>query len=214
MSSNEIDNLNETIAQALQQMKVEQGDKFSLKKGNLAELSRRSSISRKRLRNAKKHGFQIPVYRNTGRKKDNTVLSGCTAIIDNMRRKGVMNSNVILERLQENGYKGGLTRVKNYISGHRNLVPEKCEAVAPQGSRGQRYTSAPCEQFQMDWGFVNVDRDDGGSYHAACFAMMSHHCGSRYIDFFPNVKKENLFIGMIHAFRRLVVPTTVLADNF
>ena len=99
MSSNEIDNLNETIAQALQQMKVEQGDKFSLKKGNLAELSRRSSISRKRLRNAKKHGFQIPVYRNTGRKKDNTVLSGCTAIIDNMLRKGVMNSNVILERL-------------------------------------------------------------------------------------------------------------------
>lgn len=56
MSSNEIDNLNETIAQALQQMKAELGDKFSLKKVNLAELSRRTGISRKRLRNAKKHG--------------------------------------------------------------------------------------------------------------------------------------------------------------
>ena len=30
MSSNEIDNLNETIAQALQQLKAELGDKFSL----------------------------------------------------------------------------------------------------------------------------------------------------------------------------------------
>ena len=197
MSSNEIDNLNETIAQALQQMKAELGDKFSLKKVNLAELSRRTGISRKRLRNAKKHGFRIPVHGNTGRKKDNTVLTGYTAIIDILLRKGVTNSNVILERLQENGYKGGLTRVKNYISDHRNLIPAKRKAVAPQGSRGQRYTSAPGEQFQMDWGFVNVERDDGGSYRAACFAMMCHHCGSRYIEFFPNAKQENLFIGMI-----------------
>ena len=66
MSSNEIDNLNETIAQALQQMKAELGDKFSLKKVNLAELSRRTGISRKRLRNAKKHGFRITVHWNTG----------------------------------------------------------------------------------------------------------------------------------------------------
>lgn len=101
MSSKEIDNLNETIAQALQQMKAELGDKFSLKKVNLAELSRRTGISRKRLRNAKKHGFRIPVHGNTGRKKNNTVLTGYTAIIDILLRKGVTNSNVILERLQE-----------------------------------------------------------------------------------------------------------------
>ena len=50
MSSNEIDNLNETVAQALQQMKAERGDTFSLKKVNLAELFRRTGISRKRLR--------------------------------------------------------------------------------------------------------------------------------------------------------------------
>ena len=47
MSSNEIDNLNETEAQALQQMKAERGDKFSLKKVTLAELFRRTG----RLRN-------------------------------------------------------------------------------------------------------------------------------------------------------------------
>lgn len=47
MSRNEIDNLNDTIAQALQQLKTEQGDKFSPDKVNLAELSRRTGISRK-----------------------------------------------------------------------------------------------------------------------------------------------------------------------
>lgn len=47
MSSNEIDNLNETVAQALQQMKAERGNKFSFKKVNLAGLFRRTG----RLRN-------------------------------------------------------------------------------------------------------------------------------------------------------------------
>lgn len=72
MSRNEIDNLNDTMAQALQQLKTEQGDKFSLDKVNLAELSRRTGISRKKLRNAKKHGFKILVHGNSGRKKDKT----------------------------------------------------------------------------------------------------------------------------------------------
>ena len=213
MSTNEIDNLNETIAQALQQMKAEQGKSFSLEKVNLAELSRRTGISRKRLRNARKHGFRIPVHGNTGRKKDKTVLTGYTTIIDHQLSKGVTNSSVIFERLQENGYKGGRSQVKEYIRNHKNLVPAKREAVAPQGTRGQRYTSAPGEQLQMDWGFVNVDSNDGGHYRAACFAMMCHHCGARYIEFFPNAKQENLFIGMIHAFQRLGVPKTVLTDN-
>ena len=65
----------------------------------------------------------------------------------------------------------------------------------------------------MDWGFVNVESDNGGSYRAVCFAMMCHHCGSRYIEFFPNAKQENLFIGMIHAFLRHGVPAAVLTDN-
>ena len=65
----------------------------------------------------------------------------------------------------------------------------------------------------MDWGFVNVDTGDGTSYKVACFAMICHHCGERYIEFFPNAKQENLFIGMIHAFKRMGVPGHVLTDN-
>lgn len=213
MNINEIDNLNETIAQALHQLKTEQGDRFSLKKVNLAELSRRTGISRKRLRNAKKHGFRIRVHGNSGRKKHKTVITGYAEIIDSQLVSGVTNSSVIFERLQENGYQGSRTQVKEYIRNHRYLVPAKREAAASQRSRGQRYTSAPGEQFQMDWGFVNIDRSDSGHYRAACFAMMCHHCGTRYIEFFPDAKQENLFIGMIHAFQKLGIPETVLTDN-
>ena len=113
LSSNEIDNLNETVSLALQQMKAERGDKFSLKKVNLAELFRRTGISRKRLRMQRRtDSGSSPIGTQAG-KKGNTVLTGYTVIIDNLLLKGATNSNVILERLQENGYKGGLTRVKN-----------------------------------------------------------------------------------------------------
>ena len=38
------------LAQALEEMKIEQGEKFSLETVNLAELGRRTGISRKKLR--------------------------------------------------------------------------------------------------------------------------------------------------------------------
>lgn len=65
----------------------------------------------------------------------------------------------------------------------------------------------------MDSGFVNIDTNNGQTFRAACFAMMCHHCGMRYVEFFPNAKQENLFIGMIHAFQRLGVPEYILTDN-
>ena len=43
--------------------------------------------------------------------------------------------------------------------------------------------------------------------------MVCHHCGFRYVEFFPNARQENLFIGMIHAFSVMGIPKRVLTDN-
>lgn len=43
--------------------------------------------------------------------------------------------------------------------------------------------------------------------------MICHHCGEMYIELFPNAKRENLFIGMIHAFRKMYVPSRIMTDN-
>lgn len=48
------------VAKAIEQMMAEQGDKFSLEKVNLAELKRRTGISRARLRRMKEHGLSTP----------------------------------------------------------------------------------------------------------------------------------------------------------
>ena len=213
MDERERNDLQSTISQALQIIKEKAGDKFDIEKVNIAELQRLTGLSRKKLRNLKDNGFIVKPHGLTGRKKDVTVLSGFTGMVDALLMKGVTNSSTIKDRLDEAGYTGSQTTIKEYISEHKALVPAKRQIVAPQGNRGRRYTSEPGESFQMDWGFVNVEQDFGATYRVACFAMICHHCGERYVEFFPNAKQENLFIGMIHAFQRMGIPEHVLTDN-
>ena len=171
-----INDLNETIAQALNEMKSELGDDFDLDKINLAELERKTGISRGKLRRIKAAGFVDKPHGLTGRKAAVTVLTGFTGIIDTLLRTGITNSSVCLERLKENGYTGGLTAIKEYIAKHRDLVPAKRQLVAPQGNRGRRYRTDPGEAYQMDWGFVEVETQNGTRYKVACFAICLLAC--------------------------------------
>lgn len=213
MNENNSNDLQTIITQVIEEMKSEQGDKFDFNTINLAEMERRTGLTRAQLRRLKKNSFQVMPHALTGRKADTTIITGYTGVIDDLMKKGVANSEVILERIQEQGFKGSLTTVKRYISSHRELIPPKRQAVAPQGNRGRRYSSDAGESYQMDWGFVNVDTDIASSYKVACFAMICHHCGDFYVEFFPNAKQESLFIGMIHAFKRMGVPNHILTDN-
>ena len=142
--------LTEIIAHALNEMKREMGEKFNPDKVNLAELERRAGISRAKLRRIKKSGFIDLPHALAGRKAEHTLLTGFTGIIDELLRKGITNSSLCYDRLKENGFQGGLTIVKDYISKHKKLVPPKRQLVVSQGSRGQRYHTAPGESYQMD----------------------------------------------------------------
>jgi hypothetical protein len=201
------------LTHAIEQMKVEQGDKFDINKINLAELSRRTGISRGKLRHYKKDDFIIKPHGRTGLKSETTVLTGFTGVIDDMLRNNVTNAVVCYEKVKKLGYTGGQTQIRVYIESHQDLIPPKRMLVDPQGNRGRRYQTGPGEAYQMDWGFINVNTNTGSIYRCACFAMICHHCGERYIEFFPNAKQENLFIGMLHAFYFMGIPRTVLTDN-
>ena len=65
----------------------------------------------------------------------------------------------------------------------------------------------------MDGGFVKVEDYLGNEYCVACFAMVCHHCGAFYVEFFSNARQENLLIGMVHAFMLMGTPEFVLTDN-
>ena len=201
------------ITQAIEDMKHEMNGAFDPASVNLAELERRTGISRGKLRGLQKNGFHVKAHGNAGKKAATHIMDGFTGVLDNLLRNSVTNSVVCFERLQESGFTGSLSTVKNYIKDHSNLIPPKRQAVAPQGNRGRRYSTDPGESYQMDWGFITTDDGRGNESRLACFAMICHHCGYFYIEFFPNARQENLFIGMIHAFEEMGIPNHVLTDN-
>ena len=203
----------QSLAQAIEDLKSLQGSDFSIDKINLAELERRTGISRQRLRTLKSNGFKPSSGSRTGRMNQKSVIDGYSAIIDNLLMQGITNSVVCMERISEQGYTGSLSTVKRYIHAHKDLVPAKRQLADSQGSRGRRYFTEPGEAFQMDWGFVKVVDPFGVAFTAACFAMICHHCGERYVEFFPNARQENLFIGMLHGFSFMGIPEYILTDN-
>ena len=201
--------LDTIVSQALQEMKEEQGESFHIETVNLAALQRMTGISRGRLRRWKKN--LLSPEQNFRKRK--SILDDYTSVLDHLLSSGVSNTVICFERLKQLGYTGGHTTVKCYIRQHKHLIPAKRKQIAPQGNRGRRYHTSPSEAYQMDWGFVYVTTDYGVTIKCACFAMICHHCGKCYIEFFPNAKQENLFIGMIHAFRYMGIPKYILTDN-
>ena len=198
--------LGEILAQELERIK-ECGERI-----NLAEIERRTGISRAVLRRWQRNGYSLADDKR-GRPAGNTKTGVYSETIDALLRKGVTNSSVILERIRELGYDGGISILKDYIRRHRDLVPAPRHIVASTGNRGRRYTTGRGDCYQMDWGFVNVVDVAGNGWRCACFVMVCHHCGFRYVEFFPNARQENLFIGMIHAFSVMGIPKRVLTDN-
>jgi len=185
---------------------------FDPKKVNLADFQRRTGLTRSKARTLQKKGFRAE-HGRCGMRSETTVLTGFEEDIDELLRQGVTNSSVCLERIREKGYAGGLTKVKEYIAANARLVPAPRRTAVQAKGRGQRFDTAPGEAYQMDWGFVDVEDPAGGTWRMACFAMVCHHCGTCYVEFFPNARQENLFIGMIHAFIVMGIPSFVLTDN-
>ena len=198
--------LEEILAQELERIK-ECGGRI-----NLAEIERRTGISRAILRRWQKNGYAVQPSRK-GWRAGKSKLNDVAEAVDSLLGKGVSNSSVILGQIRKLGYDGGISILKDYIHQHRDLVPAPRHLEISGRSRGMRYSTDPGDCYQMDWGFVNVMDMAGNEWRCACFAMVCHHCGFRHVEFFPNARQENLFIGMIHAFSVMGIPKRVLTDN-
>lgn len=146
LSSNDF--AKQSLAQAIEEMKSLQGEDFSINTINLAELQRRTGISRQRLRTLKANGFKYLPHARTGRSNQTSVLDGYTAIIDNLLKQGVTNSKVCMQRITEYGYAGSLSTVKRYISTHKGLVPAKRQLLLLRGAAGTDSLLNPAKPFR------------------------------------------------------------------
>ena len=77
------------VAEAIEEMRAEAGRRFSLATVNLAELERRTGISRAKLRRMKQNGFKVLPHANKGRKSEHTILTGYSGMLDTMLSSGI-----------------------------------------------------------------------------------------------------------------------------
>lgn len=202
------------VAQEVENMKKDGMGMRSNGKVNLAELSRRTGISRQRLRTLEKGGFEKEADEKRKKDKTKSLTAHEENILTDMLRRGIVNSVVMQERLREiTGYNGSRTTVWRFIDRNRDKIPARRKLPEMDGCRRRRFETGPGEMYQMDWGFVNATCIDGSHYRLAVFAMICHHCGRMYIEFFPNARQENLFAAIIHAFLTMGMPETILTDN-
>lgn len=200
--------LQEILTQAVETVKKKYGRVV------LARVAELTPFTIRQLQRLRDNGFIIKSHGNLGRHRRTTKLSGYEKIIDEeYLKQGITNSSIIFNAIRRVGYQGGITILKDYIKKHDALVPAPRVLKAVTPGRGQRYVTGAGEMYQMDWGFVKVEDHTGNTWTCACFAIVCHHCGFRYMEFFPSARQENLFIGMSHAFIVMGVPKTVLTDN-
>lgn len=212
MKGNENGGLQQIIDKALADMgHVRASGGFDPGAVNLAEFQRLTGLSRSRAGTLGKKGFSC-VHGRTGSRAETTVLTGFEDELDGLVRSGVTSSSACFDGIRAKGYPGGPTGVKEYIASRSHLAPPARRAAPARGT-GMRFTTEPGEAYQMDWGFVDALDPAGNERRMACFAMVCHHCGTCYVEFFPNARQENLFIGMVRGFVVPGVPRRVPTDN-
>lgn len=141
--------LEEILAKALEETRGPDGQV------NLAEIQRRTGVSRKRLRRWKNNGFHLKPDKR-GRKPGSVKLEGYTEIIDGLLAQGIRNRDVVLRELQKAGFDGGKTIVGDYIASHLDLLPAPRLIVAPQGEYTCRWYTDSGDCYQMHMGFPTV----------------------------------------------------------
>lgn len=141
MKEEKFNGLQEILTQNLNEMKEEAGESFSLEKVNLAELERRTGISRARLRRLKENGFVVKPHGLRGRTSNNNVIHSFSGVIDGLLKKGISNASVCYDRIVCEGYTGSKSAVKT-TSGTIRISSLPRGMQYRHRDRGRRYTTA------------------------------------------------------------------------
>ena len=113
----------------------------------------------------------------------------------------------ILEKLQEHGFDGKYSIVKEYVRGKKMDMDEKATV---------RFETMPGLQGQMDWGYFEnyAVYDDGKLKKLYCFLMILGYSRTRYIEFVTDMSTNTLIRCHANAFRYFGgYPEEMLYDN-
>ena len=113
----------------------------------------------------------------------------------------------ILERLQEQGFEGKYSIVKEYVRSRKMDLNEKATV---------RFETMPGKQRQMDWGFIedHTVYENGKWKKLYCFLLVLGYSRMRYIEFVTDMSTNTLIRCHQNAFRYFGgYPEEILYDN-
>ena len=171
---------------------------------NYTELARRHNIDP---RTAKKYAQSDsrPAYVLTGPKP--TKLDAFKREIDLWLEEAPYSAMRILEKLQERGFDGKYSIVKEYVRGKKMDFEEKATV---------RFETMPGLQGQVDWAFFEDFKvlEEGQQKKLYCFLMILGYSRMRYIEFVTDMSTSTLIRCHQSAFRYFGgYPEEMLYDN-
>lgn len=138
------------------------------------------------------------------RKRRGSKLDPYKAKVDRLLSEGVWNAVVILREIQQDGYDGGLTILRDYIRPKRALRP---------GRATVRFETEPGQQLQSDWGEITVAI---GGQPTKVYFIVNQLSYSRRFHFWctDSQDAEHTYEGLIRSLEYFGgVPEEVLVDN-
>jgi transposase len=162
-------------------------------------------------------GVELGISKNTARKYIErqcvsppkidrfSKLDNFKPMIHDLMSQGIFNCVVLLERLKDVGYDGGITILKEYVHPFR---PAKALPAA------RRFETPSGKQAQMDWGICQYT-DNGGALHKVpVFVMILGYSRVKYIEFTSRCDLNSLQRCIVNAFSYFGgVPKEILTDN-
>lgn len=165
------------------------------------DIARELGVHPKTISRALKRGGPPSGRRPAARKSK---LDPFKPLIDQLLREGVWNAMVILRKIQEEGYRGGISILRDYIHPKRPL--RKSRATV-------RFETGPGQQMQNDWGEIYTIV--GGELTEVHFTVNTLGY-SRKFHFWCTDREdaEHTYEGIILAFEHFGgVTKEVLVDN-
>jgi transposase len=117
-----------------------------------------------------------------------------------------VSAAVIRQHLQERGFEGGATMVRDYLSRVRPSAQAKAAFI--------RFESDPGVQCQIDWGHFGSVAYGHTQRKLYCLAVIECHSRLLYLDFTHSQRQETLHRGLLGAFRFFQgTPKELVHDN-
>lgn len=104
-----------------------------------------------------------------------------------------VSAAVIRQRLQERGFDGGMTIVRDYLSHVRPSAQAKAAFI--------RFESEPGVQCQIDWGHFGSMAYGHTQRKLYCLAVIECYSRLLYLEFTHSQRQETLHRGLLGAFR-------------